>query len=114
MLQDFRYGLRLLARNPGFTAVAVSALALGIGATAAIFSAVYGVLLSPLPYAKPDQILDLREVSAEGGRMNFADPSFEDVRAHNRTLQGVAEYEATIESVAGGAEPPRTMVTTVF
>src|SRR6266567_1743573 len=113
LLQDLRYGFRMLGRNPGFTAVAVLTLALGIGATSAIFSEVYGVLLRPLPYPQPDQILDLSEVNDKGGRMSFADPNFEDVRSQNHTLQGVAEYAAALESVTGGPEPSRTMVSTV-
>jgi hypothetical protein len=113
LLQDLRYGLRMLAKNPGFTAVAVLTLALGIGATAAIFSVVYGVLLRTLPYPKPDQIVDLREMKSTGGRMNFADPNFEDIRSQNQSMQGVAEYRAAIESVSGAAEPTRMMVATV-
>lgn len=113
LLQDLRYGLRMLAKNPGFTAVAVFTLALGIGATSAIFSVVYGVLLRPLPYPKPNQILDLRELNAKGGTMSFADPNFDDVREQSRSLQGVAEYGAALESVSGGAEPSRAMVATV-
>ena len=113
LLQDLRYGLRMLARNPGFTAVAVLTLALGTGATSAIFSAVYGVLLRPLPYPQPDQIVELREVSAQGQPMNFADPNFEDLRSQSRALAAAAEYGAWVESVSGGSGPRRTMVASV-
>jgi predicted permease len=113
LLHDLRYGLRMLTKNPGFTAVAVLTLALGIGANTAIFSVVYGVLLRPLPYPKPNQIVDLREVNAKGGRMNFADPNFEDVRSQSHAFEGVAEYAAWLQSVSGGSEPTRSMVASV-
>jgi len=108
--QDVRYGLRMLAKNPGFTVVAVLTLALGVGATTAIFSVVYGVLLRPLPYTHPEQIVDLWEMSDEGHRMNFADPNFADMQSQNHSLQGIAEYGNSLESVSGGKEPSRTMV----
>jgi predicted permease len=113
LFQDVRYGLRMLAKNPGFTAVAVLTLALGIGASTAIFSVVYGVLLRPLPYPKPDRIVELWEVNAKGGRMQFADPNFADVRSQNHTLRGVAEYAAWLASVSGGSEPTRSMLASV-
>src|SRR5258706_3909914 len=56
MMQDLRYAVRMLFKHKGFTAVAVLTLALGIGATTALFSVVYGVLISPYPYAKPGEI----------------------------------------------------------
>ena len=113
LIQDLKFGLRMLAKNPGFTGVAVLTLALGIGATVAIFSVVYGVLLRPLPYSQPDRLVELREVNSHGGRMQFADPNFEDVRASSQTLDGVAEYAAWLESVAGPSEPTRTMTASV-
>jgi predicted permease len=113
ILQDLRYGLRLLRKSPGFTAVVVVTLALGIGASTAIFSVVYEVLLRPLPYEKPDQIVCLWEVNGSGHRVNFADPNFTDFHSQNHSLQGLAEYSAWPQSVSGGSEPARTTVATV-
>jgi len=93
--------------------VAVLTLALGIGATVAIFSVVYGVLLRPLPYPQPDRLVELHEVNDHGGLMAFADPNFEDVRASSRALDGVAEYVTRMQSVAGPSEPTRTLVASV-
>ncbi len=105
---DVRHGARVLRRNPLFATVSVLTLALGIGATTAIFSVVYGVLLRPLPFQEPDQIVELREEGAKGNRMNFADPNFEDLRAQVHSFQGMAEYSAWLVSVSGGSEPTRT------
>ncbi len=112
-MNDLKFAFRQLVKNPGFTAVAVLTLALGIGAATAIFTVVYGVLLLPLPYENPSQIVQMWEVNALGQKMNFADPNFEDIRAQSRSLQGLAEYGTGPMSVSGVAEPTRTAVASV-
>jgi ABC-type antimicrobial peptide transport system permease subunit len=113
MFQDLRYGARVLRRNPGFTLIAVFTLALGISATTAIFSVVYGVLLRPLPYNRPEQLVRVWEKSSKGNAMNLADLNFQDFRAQNRSLQGLAEFSSGSTSVSGGSEPKRLMVASV-
>ena len=113
LLQDLRFALRVLRKSPGFALVTFLTLALGIGATTAIFSVVYEVLLRPLPYENPDQIVRLWEVNAQGRQVSFTDPNFEDIRSQSQSLQGLAEYRSISESVSGGSEPTRTMVATV-
>jgi len=113
LMQDLRFALRVLRKNPGFSLISFLTLTLGIGATTAIFSVVYGVLLRPLPYEKPDQIVRLWEASTSGHPMNFADPNFDDLYAQNHTLQGMAEYTAVPEPVSGGSEPTRNTVAAV-
>jgi putative ABC transport system permease protein len=113
VLQDLRYTLRQLRKNPGFTAIVVLTLALGIGAATTIFSVVYGVLLRPLPYADPSRIVAISEVNSEGTRSRLADPNFDDFREQNRSFQAIAKYGADVASVSGGSQPTRTMVASV-
>ena len=109
--QDVRYGMRMLARNPGFAAVAVLTLALSIGATTAIFSVVYGVLLRPLPYPRPQQMISVAERAADGHPMNFTDPNFDDLRASNHSLAALAEYDVNgVATVVDSAGPARVGV----
>jgi putative ABC transport system permease protein len=112
-LQDVRYGLRQLRRNPGFTAVAVITLALGIGASTAIFSVVDAVLLRPLPYPNPQQIVTVWEQEANGHRAHLADPNFLDFRAQNHTMSALAVFSDGPDSVSGGSEPVRMNVADV-
>ncbi|HEU0254103.1 MAG TPA: ABC transporter permease [Pyrinomonadaceae bacterium] len=107
LLKDIRYSLRSLAKRPGFTAIAALTLALGIGASTAIFSVVDGVLLRSLPYPNADQIVQLREVGQRGGRMAFAEPNFLDVRARSHSFEGVAQYAGELSTVTGAMEPVR-------
>ncbi|MFL6385902.1 MAG: ABC transporter permease [Terriglobales bacterium] len=113
LAQDLRYGVRMLWRNPGFSLIAIFTLALGISATTAIFSVVYGVLLRPLPYDRPEQLVKVSEKSSKGHEMNLADLNFQDFRAQNRSLQGLAEYSSGEASVSGGSEPKRLVVASV-
>jgi putative ABC transport system permease protein len=107
LIKDLRFGIRSLAKRPGFTAIAMLTLALGIGASTAIFSVVDGVLLRSLPYPDADQIVQLREVNERGGRMPFAEPNFNDIRARSHSFTGVAQYNGQLTTVTGGVEPVR-------
>ena len=82
ILNDLRFAVRSLARNPGFAAIAVTILALGIGATTAVFSVVHGVLLRPLPYPDPDRVVMVWSVNQEQGwdRAGMSRPDVASVR----------------------------------
>ncbi|MBZ5537857.1 MAG: ABC transporter permease [Acidobacteriia bacterium] len=110
VLSDCRYGLRQLRKNPGTTAVMIFTLALAIGATTAIFSVVYGVLLRPLPYPESDRIMAVFEVTSKGRWSRLADPNFDDFRDQNRSFQAIAKYNGNIASVSGPSQPTRTTV----
>ncbi|HKY03946.1 MAG TPA: ABC transporter permease, partial [Blastocatellia bacterium] len=90
--QDLRFGLRMLAKRPGFTLVAVTALALGIGANTAIFSVVNTVLLRPLPFEDPERIVSLStfNIQTPDARGPFSYPNFADVKARSQTIEDMA------------------------
>ncbi len=91
-LQDLRYGLRLMRRNPGFTLIAVLTLALGIGANTAIFSVVNGVLLKPLPYEEPARLVRIFEDSRDYPKSPMSPANFLDYRKQNAMLESFAGY----------------------
>jgi len=109
LLQDIRYGWRMLVKNPGFTAIAVLTLALGIGASTAIFSVVDTVLLRPLPYRQPEQLvlvtetlpgMSLDEIGVSAGE-------YQDYRDRNRSFSQVAAYENAGFNLTGVGQPLR-------
>ena len=106
LFQDLRYGLRMLIKSPGFTAVAVLALALGIGANSAIFSVVNAVLLRPLPYTDPDRLVILWE-KAQMMDTSVAYPNFVDWQAQNQVFEQIAAYRRDSFNLTGAGEPER-------
>ena len=105
--QDIRYALRVLAKQPGFTAIVVLTLALGIGANTAIFSVVNAVILEPLPFPDSKQLVALNGTDAHLGDMHrpLSYPDFADFRAQNRTLESVAAYDRNTATLTGSGEP---------
>src|SRR5215217_7580402 len=109
LTQDFRYGLRMLAKNPAFTAIAVLALALGIGANSAIFSVVNAILLRPLPYKNPDQLVMVWENATHMGfPKNTPSPAnFLDWRQQSTVFTGMAAFAEQSFNLTGVGEPER-------
>ncbi len=103
--QDVRYALRSLAKAPGFTAVVLLTLALGIGANTAIFSVVNGVLLRPLPYYQPERIAVVRETYGEGQRGTASGPNYIDWRDRNKSFEQLAAHQVRFLTVLGEGDP---------
>src|SRR5208282_2717048 len=101
--QDLRFGLRMLAKNPGFTAVAALTLALGIGGTVVVFSLLDAVLLRPLPYPQPDRLFRVFPSDMEASSY----PDFRDWQRQSRTFESMAAYEELPFNLTGTAEPER-------
>jgi predicted permease len=113
LLQDARYAVRTLLRTPAFTVTAVLTLALGIGATTALFSVVNGVLLRSLPYPRAEQLVQVWQLSDKGSQSSFSDPNFQDIAAQNRSFERLAAYMGGVVPVIGGSEPTRAEATWV-
>ncbi len=106
--QDLRFGLRGLRRNPGFAAVAVLTLALGIGATTAIFTVVNAVLLRPLPYPHPEELVYVQQVLGNYGVQAYVySPEYSAWQDRSRSLRQVAAYMFAQYNLTGGGEPER-------
>ena len=111
---DIAYGLRQLRRNPGFAAVAILTLALGVGANTAIFSVVNAVLLRPLPFGDPEALVDARETEEAPGTYPVNPANYLDWQAQNRTLEATSVYSWTSNvSMAGPGESASAAVTQV-
>src|SRR5688572_14844502 len=105
--QDLRYAARTFWKQPGFAAAAVLTLALGIGATTAIFSVVYGVLLNPLPFDEPDRLVTVRQFAPHGAGTNQGRATFLTYRENQRVFEGLGAWDAAEVSVTQSGEPER-------
>jgi predicted permease len=115
--QDVRYALRMLGKNPGFAIVAVLTLALGIGANTALFSIVNGVLLSPLPYEQPDQLVALYSKTAEFKYSSISYPNFLDWQRYQTTFTAIAAFRSDTFNLTGMGDAERlhgNMVSATF
>ncbi len=106
--QDVRYGARQLRSNPGFTAVAVLTLALGIGANTAIFSVINSVLLRPLPFKGPARLIELRETEVASGTYPLNGADYLEWQAQNHTLEATSLYSWRSSVSASGASEPES------
>jgi putative ABC transport system permease protein len=109
ILRDIRQGVRLLGRAPGFATIAVLTLALGIGANSAIFTVTYAILLKPLPYTNPDEIVIVNESNISRGWPTFATsaPNFLDFRSQNQSFARLAAWRGQSFNYSGSGTPER-------
>src|SRR5262249_43064791 len=94
LLQDIKFGARMLGRSPGFAALAVLTLSLGIGANTAIFSLINGMLLRPLPYEDGERLLFISEWAEQVPNMSFSVENFKDLRDQAGTLESIMAYRS--------------------
>jgi len=112
-LQDLRYGMRMLFKNPGVSAVAIVTLALGIGANAAIFSVVNTVLLRPLPYKDPDRLVAIWENVPTHGQWRVSPANFFDWKKQSASFEGMSAYGGSALTLTGVGEPVQLQGTRV-
>lgn len=105
--QDLRYATRVFSKQPSFAAAAVITLALGIGATAAIFSVVYGVVLKPLPFAEPEGLVTLRQHAPHGAGTNHGPATYLTYRENQVAFEAIGAWDPTEVSITGSGEPER-------
>ncbi|HZT28323.1 MAG TPA: ABC transporter permease [Bryobacteraceae bacterium] len=105
LCHDLRYGLRTLRKSPGFTAVALFTLALGIGANTAIFSVIYGVLLRPLPYRDSGRLVILNETNPRVGMVSVSQMNFEDWRRQSHAFSELASVYGVHFNLSGPKQP---------
>jgi hypothetical protein len=105
--QDVRYGLRVLLKNPGFTAIAILTLALGIGANTALFSVVNAVLLNPLPFANPAELVAVYTKSPNFQESSIAYPNFLDWQKDNHSFAPLCAFRSDDFNMTGAGEPER-------
>ena len=102
---DVRYGLRMLRKGPGFTAVAVATLALGIGANTAMFSILDAVLLNPPPYREPDRLVYVRDIQPQLPDLPASYPEYLDWSEAHDLFAGIAAYNLGRLALTGSGEP---------
>ena len=105
--QDLRYATRVFVKQPGFAAAAVLTLALGIGATAAIFSVVNGVLLKPLPFQDPESLVTLRQLAPHGAGTNHGPATYLTYRENQQAFEAIGAWDPAEVSVTEGGDPER-------
>jgi len=108
--QDVRYGLRVLLKSPGFTAIAVLTLALGIGANTALFSVVNGVLVNPLPFPKPNELVAVYSRTATFEQSSISYPNFLDWQRENHSFAALAAFRGDDYNMTGTGEPERVHI----
>src|SRR5437016_1633583 len=109
LVHDLRFGVRMLRKSPTFSLIAIAALALGIGANTAIFSAVNAVLLHPLPFPHSERVVHIREATQRDYGWTMSQLNFEDYTAAQKTFSELALWQSQSVNYSGGDHPDRVI-----